>query len=224
MKLRTLTMEDSEMATANTPPNVLPFRWLTHHVSEIYLMLLPKIEINGSSKISIIFGQIGQEVAFDNMFGVTSYFIEDFDFKNFYSLSSHEKELVLLAELKKSLLLIANRKKENKFISDLITATADEVIRSGFNLQIPIKKLEKNSADRRFKMIVHRILNANVGEAWRCTIIDKSVSTETEMWMTEVPDYLDRTDYYKRAEVKGNVYMIFDNLGRLTFQTNFIKK
>ena len=224
MKLRTLTMEDSEMATANTPPNVLPFRWLTHHVSEIYLMLLPKIEINGSSKISIIFGQIGQEVAFDNMFGVTSYFIEDFDFKNFYSLSSHEKELVLLAELKKSLLLIANRKKENKFISDLITATADEVIRSGFNLQIPIKKLEKNSADRRFKMIVHRILNANVGEAWRCTIIDKSVSTETEMWMTEVPDYLDRTDYYKRAEVKGNVYMIFDNLGCLTFQTNFIKK
>jgi hypothetical protein len=72
-------------------------------------------------------------------------------------------------------------------------------------------------------MIVHRILNANVGEAWRCTIIDKSVSTETEMWMTEVPDYLDRTDYYKRAEVKGNVYMIFDNLGCLTFQTNFIK-
>ena len=124
MKLNILTMENSEMARANIPPNVLPFRWLAHHVSEIFLMLLPKIDMNGSSKISVIFGQRGQEVAFDNVFGVTNYFIEDFDFKTFYSLSSHEQELTLLTELTKALLFIANRKEENKIISDLITATA----------------------------------------------------------------------------------------------------
>jgi hypothetical protein len=216
MKLGILTLESSEMA--DIPSAALPFRWLAHHVQEIYLSVLPKVEINGSSKIALMFGHMGREVAFDNVLGVTSNFIEDFDFKRFYKLSSKEQELTLLAEIEKALLTIANRKGENQIISDIIKTTANEVMRIGFSLELQIKKLSKTSANRKHKVTVHRILNADVGEAWCCNITDKSAPQERKEWMTKVPDYLDRTDFFKKAEIIGNTYTVFNSFGKVVFQ------
>jgi hypothetical protein len=217
MKLSILALEQSQ--SANLPKNAIPFRWVTHHVSEIYLHLLPKININNSSKIVLNFGNQGNEVAFNSMLGCTNIFIEDFDFEKFYCSSTRERELILIDAIKSNLVSIYKRNNNNPEDIQSIIATADKVIEIEFNLEIPIKKLEKVTKDRQKKMEIYRVLNAEVGEAWKCKIINpKDNSLLAEQWIDKIPSYLDRLDYFKKAEIKENYYVIYNNLGNVTFK------
>ena len=69
MKLNKLILQESEMARKNNT-NSEPFRWMAHHVAEIYIYLLPKININESSKITLEFGaSTPNDVFFDAILG-----------------------------------------------------------------------------------------------------------------------------------------------------------
>lgn len=217
MKLKTLILQESE--AAKKQKRQIPFRWLTHHLSEIYVSLLPDININNSSKITIEFGQQGDEVAFDAMFGCTNVFVEDFDFNKFYSSSPQERNMMLLDEITESLIAIYKRKGENTVDIQSIISTAEKVIETGFCLDTVIKKLQKTTKDKKQKIEIHRILNSEVGEAWKCLVMsDKDSFLLAEKWMTDVPDYLDRTDFFKNAEIKDGFYTIFNALGQAVFQ------
>ena len=90
MKLSILDIHITELS--QTPLNE-NFRSLTHHIRElfIYLQPRPRLEINGSSKITLCFGKQGNEVLWNNVLGCSNIFIEDFNFIKFYELNRKEQ-------------------------------------------------------------------------------------------------------------------------------------
>jgi len=215
MKLNMLCVEATKEAKI---PEGLLFRWKVHHVKEIFMSLLPKIEINGSSKIQIDFGPRGMEDEFDGVLGVTNIFIEDFDFEKFYLLSQKDQDIIILKKVEESLLQIYNRRGSDDSVVEIIKETACSVLRLNFDLKVPIKKLFKTSRDRRYKISIYRVLNAVVGEGWVCEITDNNTLLSREEWMNNTPDYLDRTDFFKKSELKNEVFVVFDWLGNAVFQ------
>ena len=78
MRFKILKIEASQAVKNQFEP---PFRWMAHHVKEIYMEMLPDVVINGSQLIEIDCGPQGDEEIFDNILGSTNHFVEDFDFK-----------------------------------------------------------------------------------------------------------------------------------------------
>ena len=220
MKLNKLILQESEMARKNNT-NSEPFRWMAHHVAEIYIYLLPKININESSKITLEFGaSTPNDVFFDAMLGCTNVFIEDFDFVEFYKSDTIKRDTMLVNEITKNLIRIYKRRNNREEDIQVILSTAEKVVATEFNLDIPIKRLQKKGKDK--KIEVHRILNSKVGEAWKCIVIEtESPFNIREVWMTNLPNFLDRTDYFNKLELKDDRCVIYNKLGNVSFQILF---
>ena len=220
MKLNKLILQESEMARKNNT-NSGPFRWMAHHVAEIYIYLLPKININESSKITLEFGaSTPNDVSFDAMLGCTNVFIEDFDFVEFYKSDTIKRDTMLVNEITKNLIRIYKRRNNREEDIQVILSTAEKVVATEFNLDIPIKRLQKKGKDK--KIEVHRILNSKVGEALKCIVIEtESPFNIREVWMTNLPNFLDRTDYFNKLELKDDRCVIYNKLGNVSFQLLF---
>jgi hypothetical protein len=218
MKFSILTLQASE--ETKIPKNVLPFNWTIHHVKEIYLKVFPKnIEVNNSSKIAIIYGPQGDEPVFDNVLGVTSYFVEDFNFDAFYKLNDNDRENMILESINNVIIDITKRTTKDKNIINEIENAATKVKENKFNMEIEVSKLSKITFDKKYKINIYRVLNKEVGESWKYKKIDRKTKTVVEEnWLKEIPDYLDKTDYYKKAEINEKEYIIYDNLNRVTYK------
>ncbi|WP_141674146.1 hypothetical protein [Gilliamella sp. wkB112] len=219
MNFNLLTIETSKQASI--PVKVLPFRYMAYYIKEIYMALLPKININNSSKIEIIFGAKSEDdVEWDNMLGVTSIFVEDFDFKSFYSIPSSAQELTILNYIDIKLQEIVSRTSNQAHTIELIKETSKKVVETNFALKILIKKLSKGLFNRKYNINIYRILNREVGEGWLLEVIDKKESIIYKEWLEETPNYLDRRDYYGKALLQSNTYVIFNKLGQKTFSVD----
>lgn len=64
-----------------------------------------------------------------------------------------------------------------------------------------------------------RRLGSEVGEAWYCEVTRAGQSTAQKLWMSDVPGFIDRRDYFKTAEISGNSYIAKSRLGRVVFET-----
>jgi hypothetical protein len=215
--MRYFTVELSK--SVKLPENVKPFRFYAHHVKEIFLALFPNnLNINNSSKIAIEFGSRGDEPIFNNVLGVTNCFIETFDFDNFYKLNDNEKELVLLENIKNALINIIRNNADNENVIEQIIIIVNKIIENKFSLEIEVKKLSKISSDKKYKINVFRILNKEIGEGWKIIKIDrKTKQIIKETWMTNNPNYLDRTDFYKKAEIDEHEYIVKTDLGNIVY-------
>lgn len=215
MNLNMFTLQESDSAIL--PENVR-IRWLSHPITQIFMALLPKIDINGSSKIVVKLGPRGEEDLFDNVLGVTNIFIENFDFKGFLSLDCFTQNTKLLDELGNALITIATKKVENKEVVSVINATRNAVKKTQFQLTTQIKKLSKISKDKKQKINVFRLLSPEVGESWYCEITNSQNSTEKKIWMNDIPSFIDRSDYFKSAEIKDDIYFVKNRLGKIVFE------
>jgi hypothetical protein len=130
MNLNLLTLQESDASALRDGVRV---RQLSHHVTQIFMTLLPKVELNGSSKIVVSLGPRGDEDVFDNVLGVTNIFVENFDFKQFLSLNRRSQDEKLLETLRQSLTLIATKKEDNQAIVDVINSTAEGVLKTNLN-------------------------------------------------------------------------------------------
>lgn len=215
MNLNLLTLQESD---ASALTDGVRIRQMSHHITQIFMTLLPKIEINGSSKIVISLGPRGAEDLFDNVLGVTNIFVEDFDFKNFISLDRASQDKTLLETLRQSLVEIATKKESNKTAIDTINLTADAVLKANFELESQIKKLSKTSKDKKHKINVYKLLNASVGEGWYCT---EQPPENTKTWLHELPGFIDRSDLYKTSEINEMGYQIKNRFGKVVFKIDF---
>ena len=213
MKLRILTIEASKIK--DIFPKEIPFRNFAHHIKEQFLFFLPKnVEINKSSKIEIVFGPKGNEPLFDNVLGSTNYFIEEFDFKAFYELSDIEKEYIVLEKIKETLIKLSDKKVEIEILE-----TTKKLYENKFNLEIEIKKLSKYLTNKKRKISIFRILNKDIGEGWKYKIIDTNTKEIIEEnWMTKIPNYLDKTDYFKKSIINEDKFIIVNNLEKVVFE------
>lgn len=215
MYLSILILQESDAAALNES---ICIRHLGHHITQIFMTLLPKVNINGSSKIVVSLGPCGDEDVFDNVSGVTNIFIEDFDFKLFLSLDRLNQDKKLLETLRNALIDIATKKGINEATVEVINSTADSVLETHFQLETSIKKLAKNSKDKKHKIAIFRLLNAEVGESWYCNV---QGPTKNKTWMHEVPTFIDRSDFFKSAELHENNYKVKNRLGNVVFELTF---
>lgn len=215
MNLNILTLRESDSTTL---PKGIRIRQLAHHITQTFIALSPKIDINGSSKIVVILGPRGDEDLFDNVLGVTNIFIEDFDFHQLLSLSRTAQDIKLLEELRQALTTIATRKGRNEKTVDIINSTAAAVLSTEFKLTTRIKNLSKTSKNKKQKVDVFRLLNAEVGEGWYCQITNQNSKTETKNWMHEIPGFIDRSDLFKSATLNEDIYQINNRLGKVVFE------
>ncbi|WP_236216616.1 hypothetical protein [Pseudomonas rhodesiae] len=215
MNLNLLTLQESD---ASALTDGVRIRQMSHHITQIFMTLLPKIEINGSSKIVISLGPRGAEDLFDNVLGVTNIFVEDFDFKNFISLDRASQDKTLLETLRQSLVEIATKKESNKTAIDTINLTADAVLKANFELESQIKKLSKTSKDKKHRINIYKLLNASVGEGWYCT---EQPPKNTKTWLHELPGFIDRSDLYKTSEISEMGYQIKNRFGKVVFKIDF---
>ena len=133
---------------------------MAHHVAEIYIYLLPKININESSKITLEFGaSTPNDVSFDAMLGCTNVFIEDFDFVEFYKSDTIKRDTMLVNEITKNLIRIYKRRNNREEDIQVILSTAEKVVATEFNLDIPIKRLQKKVIQLQIL-----VLNISVGD------------------------------------------------------------
>lgn len=212
MNLNILTLQESDASVLTEGVRI---RQIGHHITQIFMTLLPKVEINGSSKIVVSLGPRGDEDLFDNVLGVTNIFIENFDFKQFFSLDRFNQDKQLLEKLRHALVAIAMRKESNHATVEIINSTAEAVLKMHFELETPIKKLSKTSKDKKHKINVYRLLNAKVGEGWYC---EEHSPTKNKIWMHEVPGFIDRSDLFKSAEINEHGYQIKNRLGKVVFE------
>jgi hypothetical protein len=88
-------------------------------------------------------------------------------------------------------------------------------------MEIEVNKLSKITFDKKYKINIFRILNKEVGESWKYKKIDRKTKIVVEEnWLKKIPDYLDRTDYYKKAEINEKEYIIYDNLSCVVYKMN----
>lgn len=215
MNLNMLVLQESDSMTL---PGGVHIRQMAHHITQIFMVLLPKVDINGSSKIVIELGPRGDEDLFDNVLGVTNIFVEDFDFAGLLSLNRTDQDIKLLEELRRSLITIATRHGENKNVVEIINSTADAVLHSDFKLTTPIKNLSKTNSSKKQRINVFRLLSAEVGESWHCEVTSQQNNTKNEIHMNEVPSFIDRSDLFKSAEINEDTYRVKNRLGKVVFE------
>jgi hypothetical protein len=215
MNLNQLTLQESDISAKRDGVRI---RQLSHHITQIFMSLLPKIEINGSSKIVVSLGPRGDEDLFDNVLGVTNIFIENFDFDNFLSMDRVNQDKQLLEELRQALIAIATKRGKNPTAIDIINSTTDAVLQINFELETQIKKLSKSSQNKKRKFNIYRTLNSAVGEGWYCK---EDNNQEEKTWMHELPSFIDRQEFFKTAEINENGYHIKNRLGKIIFEILF---
>jgi hypothetical protein len=79
-------------------------------------------------------------------------------------------------------------------------------------------KLRANLQPSRSVVRVFRCLASDLGETWLLRILRRDRSLITEKVMGESPDYLDRRNYFKRADLINGCYVVWDNLGGEVFR------
>ena len=212
MSLKILTLQESDEAALTMGIRI---RHLSHHITQIFMEFLPKIDINGSSKIVVSLGPRGDEDLFDNVLGSTNIFVESFDFKKFLSLNRRSQDIELLEELRRALIAIATKRESNDAIVEQINQTAEKVLKTNFQLETPVKKLSKTSKNKKHKINIFKVLNAEVGESWYC---QDQIFPKNKIWMHELPGFIDRSDFFKTAELVENSYLIKNRLGKIVFE------
>jgi hypothetical protein len=197
--------------------NEVPFRWTTHHVTEIFISLLPKnYELDGSSLVQITCGLDEGQPTYRQMLGSSEYYIPDFDFQGYYNLSLEEREKYILGVIEKTLTEIARQYNANELI---IFQTAEEVRRREFNLKIHIKKLSKKFPGRALKIDVYRHLSKEGGEDWTLEVIQSKEVVHKE-FMRQRPNSLDLRDYFKKSEWNGHDFIVFSKPNKEVYRFN----
>jgi hypothetical protein len=193
-----------------------PFEWTLHHVRQIYMSLLPsKFTLDGSSLLQIHCGSIDEISKDPNALGITNYYCEEFDFESYYKFPT-KREDVIIKLIESSMLSIVSQL-DLDIDQTLILKTSEEVRQCNCSLKIHIKKLSKKYPKSKLKVNVYRNLSKEDGETWSIELRSKE-NTLFEGYLKERPDYLDRSDYFKRSFWQDNFFIIHCNLNKEVFR------
>ena len=171
------------------------------------LHFLPRrFELDGATKFTLFCGpRPCDESVYTQVLGTSWYYVEDFDFAAYYAGSAKEREEAVLTTLVDALVHIAaEHSKPTELIREAGTAVRD----CGFFIELSVKKLSRSTADRGLRLNVFRRLSHEDGEAWGIRVLDRrGVELGTE-WITDHPDYLDRTTHFNASRWADGVFQI----------------
>ena len=130
--------------------NVVPVNWQAFHVIEIFMHFLPRIDLDGSSKLSILFRKkkdTEQQYMQSDYFGVSIYYVDEPEIDRQRGLKKDEEEEYYLNIIVNTLKWIAQTQGSNAALMNIIDETAQKVRNNHFELTLPVKKLSKSSSD-----------------------------------------------------------------------------
>lgn len=211
MKLNMLVVEGNKKAEKEN--DLEPIRFQAYHVVEIFMSFLSKIDLDGSSKLTIHFEEKPsnkKKYVCDNYFHVSWYYVSESDIELLNSLEKSDRDEYFLNVIVKTLKSIAQINHCNQEIFEEIDTTSKKVLDSGFKLKREIKKLSKVSQDKKFRAKVYRNIDSQ-GELWYAEIEDKDGNIHRHDLMSG-PSYISKVDFFKKSQWEGNRFVISDRL------------
>ncbi|WP_058486941.1 hypothetical protein, partial [Defluviitalea phaphyphila] len=198
--------------------NLFPIRWKSHHITELFLELCPRMELDGSTNLNIFHPKEKRKhekkYVRDDYFNITTYYLEEEQMKALELLTLEEAEEYIVELLEEVLIDIVNRYDKNEEKIRIIKDTIKKMREKNFSLEKKIKKLTKVTKDRKYKAEVFRCLNKKVGEAWYVKISSSGKNKISKIkWITDKPDYLNRTRQFHKSRWEGTKFIISDDIG-----------
>lgn len=199
--------------------NVIPVIWQAFHVIEIFMHYLPKIDLDGSSKLCILFREkkdTEQQYMQSDYFGVSIYYVDEAEIDRQRGLKKEEEEEYYLNIIVDTLKYIAKINNRDGEIFNIIDETAQKVRDNNFDLTLQIKKLSKASANRQFKANVYRHIN-NKGESWYVDMIDKKNKNTSRICidLLQKPTFVSQTGVFVQSKWEENRFIVSDRFGKV---------
>lgn len=216
-KLALLVIEgDRNYQKAN---NVIWVNQQAFHVIEIFMFFLPKIDLDGSSKLTIFFKKrkdSEQQYMQNNFQGVSWYYVDEDEIERQRHLKREEEEEYYLSIIADTLKRIAQIDGRDDTLFKIIDETAQKVRDNNFELTLPIKKLAKSSADGQFRAYVYRHIS-NQGESWYVEMKDKNKNiTRYDINLLKKPSFISQTGVFVQSKWEGKRFVISDRFERVT--------
>lgn len=219
LKLNILILEgDRKYEKAN---NVVPISFQSFHVVELFKYYLPKIILDGSSKLVIYFKdkpESEKQYMIDHYFGVSWYYVDNNDISKLETLKKEELNeyyLNIIIKVFKDIVQINNGSSE---LLEIIDETARKVRDSNFEQTQKIKSLSKISEDKQFKASVYQHID-NRGESWYVEITDKNKNICRHDIMDK-PSFTSRKSLYKKSLWEDKKFIILDRFNRVLAKIN----
>ncbi len=214
MKLTILSIEGDKQEEKNRN---IPIMWQAYHVKEMFMYYLPKIEIDGSNKIVIYFKEqpvLENQYMRDDYFCVSWCYVDKEKLEKIKYLKNRELEEFYLDVIVEELSRIARKNDKEKNVVDFIEAAAKKVRESNFELNLPIKKLSKQTTDKKYKALVYRHLS-NKGEMWYVDVLSKAGLTTRYNLLKEFT-YTSKSEVFKNSYWDKGCFVLKDRFGKIT--------
>jgi hypothetical protein len=213
--LKTIVLMPSDGAAL---PAGRSFHGKTHHVVEMFTHLLPEgFDLDGSAKVTITCGPRGPESPYQQLMGTSHYFVEDFDFGRFFSISGEERDKMTLRTIHDVLTDIALRRGREEVVV-VLAAIARSIEASGFQMELPMRRLTQVRNTWGWRIHVSRRLDRESGESWIAELLDHGGNRLAQKGMTQPSGGLDRRHLFHQAQLDGRVYSVMNRFGKRVFE------
>lgn len=196
----------------------MPVTRQAYHIIDVFMHYLPKINLDGSSKLTIYFTPTPdseQQYMKNDWFNVSWYYtdktcISKRDMRKMNQEDINEYYLGVIVNTLKHIAQINNRDLE---LYDIIDETAQKVRESNYEMTKKIRALSKSSPDRQYRANGYRHVNYQ-GEMYYVEILDKSKNI-LRYDLMEKRSYAHVGDLYKKATWEGGKYIVSNWLNKV---------
>ena len=189
------------------------------HVTEVFMHFLPRIDLDGSSKLTIFFKPIkeNERQYMKNEFqGVSWCYVNETEIERHRKLNRVDEEEYYLNIIVDTLKTIAQTDGRPEEISDIIEKTAQTVRACGFELVLHIKKLSKTSSDGQYRANVYRHIS-RLGESWYVEIKDRNKNISRHcIDLLKKPTFISQTGVFVLSGWEGDRFVVTDRFGKVT--------
>ena len=193
---------------------LIPINFQMHHILEMFKYFMPKLDLDGSIKLTIKFAEKPENEAIyncDKYFRISWYYVSLDNIQR--NATGRDRDLFYVNLLRNILKDIAKRNECDDSIIQMIDETVDKVISHEFTLVYVVKKLTKTSKDRRYKATVLRNLSQS-GEKWQMEICAKDGTVLCADLSRDYTHVSKESVYYKTEWQEGQ-FIISERFGRV---------
>ena len=185
-----------------------------HNITQMFMHFLPKVQIDGSSKISILFEEKPEDKPQyfrSDYFHVSTYYVDEAILDIANKISLVEKNEFFLSVIENALIDIANIN-GNIEVVESIHQVAERVREYNYEMLLKIDKLSKKSKDRKYKAITYIKINS-LGECAYVEITDDKKQVQ-KVDITEPITFVSLNQVIKKCEWKEYCFIMMGNLGK----------
>ncbi len=196
--------------------NVKPISFQAYHVIEIFMSCLPKIELDGSSKLVIYFKtkpDNEERYMKDDYFNVSWYYVDESQIKNLKIIKKSKLSEYYLGIIVEVLKDIAGKNGREQELFCIIDETAQKVRESNYEMLQRVKHLSIATDDKRYNANVYRHVS-NLGEMWYVEFEHKDKCISKHELMKRY-SFVSKIEVYKKARWENDEFILVDKFDKI---------